>query len=56
MQDLTFTLVLLVLHKIEREGGIIPGLPEGLKGLFLILGIDDQGLEVKEVEALWCGW
>lgn len=52
MEYHAFTIILLVVHKVEGEGGVVPGLPKGLQGLLLILGIDDKGLEIEEAEAL----
>ena len=56
MQDDTLTLVLLIVDEIEREGSVIPTLPECLQGLFLVVGINNQSLDIIEVKAIWDSW
>jgi hypothetical protein len=56
MEDDTLSLVLLIVDEIEREGCIIPALPECLQCLFLVVCIDNQGLDIIEVKAIWDSW
>ena len=56
MEDDTLTLAFLVVDEVEGEGCIVPPLPECLQGLFLIVCINNQSLDIIKVEAIWDSW
>jgi hypothetical protein len=41
VDKLALSNIFLVVHKVEAEGAVVPILPEGLKGLALVLMIND---------------
>jgi len=53
MELLSFTLILVIVDVPDGETSWVILLPELSDGLFLIRGIDDEGLEVEEIEGGW---
>jgi hypothetical protein len=46
----SLAIVFLVVDKVERHGSIVPILPQVMQSLFLVNGIYNESLEVKQVE------
>ena len=50
MDQLTLSLVFLVVYKVEAEGSAVPVVPEGLQGLTLVFMVHDIGFEFEKVK------
>jgi hypothetical protein len=50
VDQLTLSLVFLIVYKVEAEGSAVPVVPEGLQGLTLVFMVHDIGFEVEKVK------